>query len=137
MAQIIKVQFSQGDTHMAANEGAQLLYYKEYDYFYVGEEVTAKAGQYAVVEANGYLKVVKIVGVGKYSNKATKYAISIFDLQDHSERVKKDKQIQGLKENILARAEEARQMRELQTLAEGDSLLKEMLTELQTLESKE
>jgi hypothetical protein len=136
MGQIIKVQFSNGDSHMAANESQQNLYHREYDYFYLGEGLAAAKGQYAVVEAQGVLKIVKIVGVGKFSNKATKYAITVFNLTDHKERIATAKQVAELREAILARAAEAKQMQAIRELAESDEGLKKMLEELKELESK-
>lgn len=135
--QVIKVQFANGDSHMSVNEAAQNLYHRQYDYFFVGETVTVRKGQYAVVEVSGIMKIVKVIGVGKFSGKANKYAIAVFDLESHQKRISVQEEIEALREAISCRAKEAMQRKHLEELAQSDSELATLLEQLKSLESAE
>lgn len=130
--QVIKVQFSTGDSHIdVVNEN---LDFKQYDYFYVGEGITVRAGQYAVVRVANRLKIVKVVGVGKYSGKANKFAIALFNLDDHQNRINLCEKIEQLKTDIRIRSEEVSNRKRLKALADEDEQLKAMFAELEALE---
>lgn len=136
MAKIIRVQFSQGDSHMAAKEERRNLYHKEYDYFLVRDEDEAKLkeGSLAVVEVNGCLKIVHVCGILRRSSRATKHAIAVFSLEEHKKLLEEEHQIEDLRAAILARAEEAKEREKLKALAAVDSALAAMLEELNKLE---
>ena len=129
---VIKVQFSSGESHM--NVAHPILSTKTYDYFYLPAGEEAKKGNYAVVRVVDTLKIVKIVGVGRYSGKANKYAICVFSLDEHEERRNKAERLVELKEALIARATEVRERERLQELAKNDEMLAGMLKELQELE---
>lgn len=129
---IIKVQFSLGDSHM--NVVHPQLTPKQYDYFHLQDGEKAKVGDYAIVRVVDTLKIVKIVGVGRYSVKANKFAICVFSLDAHEERRNKAERLIELKEALVARATEVRERERLEDLAKNDEVLAGMLTELKELE---
>ena len=139
MSKVIRVQFHNGP-FMQTEENRRTLDTREYDYFLVRDDVEVRKGSLAVVEVNdrsagNCLKLVHICAVLARSNKATKYAITVFSLDEHKELLKKKEDIATLREAILSRAEESRQKQKLLELADSDPQLKAMLDELNTLEA--
>lgn len=135
MSKVIRVQFSQAaGSEMHVSEARRQLSAREYDYFLIGDDVEVKKGSLAVVDVSGVLRIVQVNAVIARSAKATKYAICVFNLDDHRERLNKIQDIESLKAAIRERAEEARERARLQELASEDNELAKMLEELRQLE---
>jgi hypothetical protein len=135
MSKVIRVQFSQAQgSEMPVNESRRQLSPREYDYFLIPDDVEVRKGSLAVVDVSGILRIVQINAVVARSQKATKYAIAVFNLDEYKEKLEKIQDIQSLKAAITERAEDARQRAYLQGLAETDPQLKTMLDELKALE---
>jgi hypothetical protein len=135
MSKVIRVRFSQAaGSEMPVFEAARRLSDKEYDYFLVRDEQDIRKGSLAVVEVAGILRIVSIVGTMARSSRASKYAITVFSLDEHKELMQRKEDIQTLRQAVFERAEEAESRRKLHALAADDSTLKTMLTELEALE---
>lgn len=131
---ILKCRFSRGDSHMnVENEDLDM---REYDYFFIPENQVVKKGDYAIVRVGNILKIVKVMGVGFYSAKATKHAIAVFSLEAHLQRMEREEKIKVLYHEIQQRAERALEKERLRQLAEADEQLAKMLHDLQVLESQ-
>ncbi len=135
MAQIIKVRFAQGDSHMRVDTRDVVLSARDYDYFFVGDNVKVTDKSFAVVNVMGTLKIVKIERLVKVSTKATKFAICVFDLESYEANIAKTQKIADLKAAIVDQAESVKKRRQLEELAAGDSTLAAMFEELKALEA--
>ena len=111
---IIRVNFFRGDS--LANTMNNNLDSREYDYFFVDDDVEIKDDSYAVVAVGTTLKIVKVVKEAKVSGKATKFAIAVFSLTEHEERIEIQKNIQELEEAIIARAKTAEKRAQINKL---------------------
>lgn len=131
---IIRVNFFTGSSH--ANAAGHNLDPREYDYFKLRPEDKVKAGDFAIVNVMGALKIVRVHSVLARSSKATKYAITTFSLEEYDAAVKRKEAIASLKEDILERAKQAAKRKELEQLASSDPILASMLEELKKLESE-
>lgn len=138
MQKTIRVKFAQPyGAEMHANPRQRTLTDKNYEYFLVpsDQEKSLAKGSLAVVEVEGVLRIVAICGVGAFTGRATKYAIAVFNLDEHRAIVENQENIRELETAILLRAETARKRNELRLLAEHDTELKRMLEELTALET--
>src|SRR5688572_17468376 len=105
MSKVIRVQFSQAQgSEMPVSEARRSLSYKEYDYFLIPDEQEVRKGSLAVVEVQGILRIVQVNSVMARSSKATKFAITVFNLDDYKEKLEKIQDIETLKGAILERA---------------------------------
>ncbi len=131
---IIRVNFFSGSNH--ANVAGHNLDSREYDYFKLRPEDKVKAGDYAVVNVQGVLKIVRIHSVLQRSSKATRYAITTFSLEEYEAAVERKNAITNLQEEILERAKKASERKKLEDLAGSDPVLASMLEDLKKLESE-
>ena len=131
---IIRVNFFSGSNH--ANVAGQGLDPREYDYFKLRPEDKVKAGDYAVVNVQSVLKIVKVHSVLQRSSKATRYAITTFSLEEYDKAVERKNAITNLQVEILERAKQAAKRKELEQLASSDPVLASMLEDLKKLESE-
>lgn len=98
--------------------------FNEYDYFWDGD---AKVGDHAVVQT-GVLKVVKVVAVFKRKTaKATKWALTVFNLDDVKNRQVQQQQRAELLEQMLERSAEKKQLDGLRAMAGDDAVMAELL----------
>lgn len=131
---ILRCNFSANSDWLNASEKARCLDHREYDYFYElqeGEEI--KAGDVAVVDVSGQLKLVNVKKVLTRSAKATRYCIIAFSLDRHKQILEKKQAIEDLKDQILQRAQEAKERKLLDELAQSDEGLASLLKELDEL----
>jgi hypothetical protein len=138
MTKVIRVQFPSGDSPMrvdAAGVPAGIFTSREYDYFLLDDKTEVPPNACAVVQVGDILKIVKVVGIMRSSVRAAKHAIAVFDLKAHREALTRKNEIEALKQDILARAEDTKQRQKLNDLASEDPILKQMLDDLHRLES--
>ena len=138
---ILRTRFPAGQ-YMAASKTPQ-LHGTTYDYFYIPKEgEVIKEGDFAVVDVaanshgDGGMKVVRIMGTLTRSSKAEKHALAVFSLDAYQERRERADRINDLREEILQRAEEARERTRLLALAENDEGLAALLKELDELQAQ-
>ena len=134
---ILRCNFSANADWLNANEKARSLDHRDYDYFYeLGEGEEIKAGDVAVVDVSGQLKLVNVKAIMTRSSKATRHCIIAFSLDRHKQILEKKQAIEDLKTQIIVRAQEAKERRLLDELAKDDEGLASLLKELDELQAK-
>ena len=132
MKKIVAVSFNaHAENTDDLNTGKDYCYFTDLD-LAVGDKCVV------CVHHSSELKVVTVVqteGIADYNaKKATQWIVSLIDMNDYKERMKKEMKIQELRNQLRSRKEEMEEMLMLKTLAAEDEGIKKLLMELGDLD---
>lgn len=128
--QIVKVSFAPNgvDEQGKANWDS-----RKYDYFMADESMKIEKGDLAIVQAAGFLQVVKVTGFSRVAGCATKYLLASFSMEGVEQKIELRKAKEELLGAISQRMEQAMFLAQASKLADQDPELAKMLNALKDL----